>query len=89
MDHENVLTHLIISVLASIPAILAGIVSILVALRQLKQAQQTHTTVNGRVDQLVSAREDQARLEERLRNMEEKATGGVYNSVNPFTKELK
>lgn len=84
MPPENVLTHLIISVVCAIPAILAGVASVMVSLRQLKQAQSTHSTVNGRVDQLVAAREEKARLEERIRQWQEAVfTSGPPAIVTP------
>lgn len=89
MEQENVWTHLIIAVIATIPAILAGVASVLVSLRQLKKANQTHTVVNGRVDQLVAMAEEKGRFEERWKLLQLQGRKDLPTDECPLDKESK
>lgn len=69
METVTVVTHLVIAVIAGLPAVLAGIAAVLVSLRQLREACRLNTHVNGRLDELIRAREETARLQERMRHL--------------------
>lgn len=62
MSPENCLTHLILGVIAGLPAVILAIATLMQVLKQGKDVQQLDQRVNGRLEALIAAREELAEM---------------------------